>query len=292
MTRGEESEVEIRSLGSDLCRQLLEPCGLLSLLWSLQHRITTLLLVSDESWIPWELIRLEDPAGGGSETGRYLCEAFAFARWLTGSEPTLDLPMRRMALVASDADSPAGLKEEKEFLEKQQSVARSVDSVPARRNPLLQALASGGYDGWHFCGHGGQSVSNDANQAYLVLDDDQALTPSVLRSEAAGMGRSHPFVFLNGCHTGRGGLGLTLLGGWATQLLASGAGAFLGSLWAINGYRAAEFAQAFYLRLFAGVPIAQAVRDARQVSRSAGDPSWLAYSLYSHPLASCSGMIG
>lgn len=289
---GQDRETEIRALGADLGRQLLGSGELLALLWSLQHRVTTVLLVSDEPWIPWELVRLEDPAGAGSGAGRFLCEAFALARWLPGPAPALELPLRRLALVASEADGQIAVREEREFIERQQGVARSVCSVPARFEPLLEALASGGYDGWHFCGHGGVPKDPDPNLLFLPLDDHRTLTPRILGSEAAGLGRSRPLVFLNACHTGRGGFSLTSVGGWAKQFLDAGAGAFLGAHWAIDGARAAAFSQAFYPRLFSGVPIAQAVRDARQASRLAGDPSWLAYTLYAHPLACCGGTRG
>lgn len=278
------SSAELRALGLDLGRQVLAGGELSALLWRLQYRVTSLLLISDEPWIPWELIWLEDPAGGGS--GRFLCEAFALARWLPGSIPSLELPLRRLAVVASAGGGAEAVAEERQFLERQQGVERSVSVIPSRFEPLLEALASGGYDGWHFCGHGREPRHSDPNLLEFPLDDHRCLTPKLLASEAAGLGRGRPLVFLNACHTGRGGFSLVSEGGWAKKFLGCGAAVFLGALWAIDGRRAAAFSEALYPRLFAGVPIAQAVRDARQAIVLADDPSWLAYTLYAHPLAS------
>jgi hypothetical protein len=48
-----------------------------------------------------------------------------------------------------------------------------------------------------------------------------------------------------------------------------------------------EFARAFYARFLAGVPFAESVRRARLAIRDAfpGDPTWLAYAAFAHPLA-------
>ena len=281
---------ELRALCLDLGRQVLAGGELSALLWRLQYRVTSLLLISDEPWIPWELIWLEDPAGGGS--GRFLCEAFALARWLPGSTPCLELPLRRMAVVASEAGGAEAVAEERRFLERQQGVERSVSIVPSRFEPLVEALSSGGYDGWHFCGHGAEPKTHgDPNLLAFPLDDYRCLTPKLLASEAAGLGRGRPLIFLNACHTGRSGLSLVSQGGWAKQFLGCGAAAFLGTLWGVDGRRAAAFSEALYPRLFAGVPIAQAVRDARRATFLADDPSWLAYTLYAHPLASRHGAV-
>jgi len=286
-----EGEAALRALGADLARQLIGTKDLAALLWSLQHRVTTLLIRSEEPWIPWELVLLQDPEARDPGEGRFLCEAFAVSRWLDASAPVLDLPLRRIALVAPRSDEPIASNEEVAFLEGLQGSARSVCPIVPRLEPLIEALASGGYDGWHFSGHG-LPPSGDPNLAAIPLDDRRVLTPRDLCAGAAALGRSHPLVFLNACHTGRAGFTLTSIGGWAQQFLGAGAGAFLGALWSIDGRQATEFAKAFYRQLVAGVPIAQAVRTARHAIRAGGDGTWLAYTLYAHPLASSGGRSG
>jgi CHAT domain-containing protein len=101
-----------------------------------------------------------------------------------------------------------------------------------------------------------------------------------------------PLVFLNACHAGRVGAGLTYLGGWAHAFFDAGASAFIGSLWEINDALASQFARAFYDRLwglgaFEGKPqpLGQAFSEARMAIRDTdpANPTWLAYVLYGDP---------
>ncbi len=101
--------------------------------------------------------------------------------------------------------------------------------------------------------------------------------------------RDHPFVFLNACRVGSGGMGLTGVGGWAKVLVADcGVGALLAPLWTINDQYAQEFAECFYTLLDdEDTTIAAATRAARLELRRRypNNPLWLAYSLYAHPNA-------
>jgi CHAT domain-containing protein len=92
-------------------------------------------------------------------------------------------------------------------------------------------------------------------------------------------------VFLNACQIGRSVMSLTDIGGWASQFVRAGAGAFVGAYWSIYDKPACDFAQAFYGRMLAGMPIGRAAREARAEIKSAGDPTWLAYTVFADPLA-------
>jgi hypothetical protein len=72
-------------------------------------------------------------------------------------------------------------------------------------------------------------------------------------------------------------------------LLDAGAGAFIGASWATRDEPARDFAVAFYREFLRNVPIGEAVRRARLAIRERfpGDPTWLAYVVFAHPLASC-----
>ena len=72
----------------------------------------------------------------------------------------------------------------------------------------------------------------------------------------------------------------------------AGVNAFIGSLWEINDALAAQFARAFYDRLWGlgefegkAQPLGQAFHEARKVIRDAdpANPTWLAYVLYGDP---------
>jgi CHAT domain-containing protein len=96
-------------------------------------------------------------------------------------------------------------------------------------------------------------------------------------------------VFLNACETGRVGAVLTAWGGWPNVFLRAGAGAFVGSAWAVRDKPAATFAKAFYDALLAGETLASAASAARAAAKALGDASWLAFKVYGHPRAQRAG---
>lgn len=284
LNRSSDRETDLRAAGAHLCHQLV-PRDLADLLMKLRHRFKTLLVRSDEPWLPWELLALPD-----GRSGIFMCEAFDLTRWPARRPPPVDLPLERMAVVSAGGDDPIAVDREVAALRALRGKRRVVSQVPARLRELVGAMARAEHDGWHFCGHG-MVASGDADQAAVALDDYGLLTPRHLSGEAAALGRARPLVFFNGCSTGRTGFSLTSAGGWAHAFVDAGAGAFLGAFWAISGDPAADFAQAFYDNFLAGVPLGAAVRSARQqlgMSRP-DDVTRFAYTVYGHPLASAGG---
>lgn len=78
----------------------------------------------------------------------------------------------------------------------------------------------------------------------------------------------------------------TQMMGWAEQFMAAGAGAFVGTLWAVRSDSATNFAEAFYGELTNGKSLGEACRLARrEAARDPSDPTWLAYSVYGDPAA-------
>ena len=74
--------------------------------------------------------------------------------------------------------------------------------------------------------------------------------------------------------------------GWAEQFMAAGAGAFIGTMWAVRSESAAVFAETFYGALADGSRLGQACQRARQeISGDPVDPTWLAYSVFGDPAA-------
>ena len=75
--------------------------------------------------------------------------------------------------------------------------------------------------------------------------------------------------------------------GWARQFMGAGAGAFIGSLWAVRSSSAKTFADAFYHELVTkGAPLGVASLHARKaIATDSGDPTWLAYTVYGNPSA-------
>jgi formylglycine-generating enzyme required for sulfatase activity len=280
------SEDWLAGRGAQLCQELL-PVELRRRLWALLDSVRTVHILSDEIWIPWELLRLQDPSNPSSP-GRFLVEAFSVARWLLESPLTLSLPMRKIAMVIPKDSNLEKCLAEGNQLKALSGEAREVIEVPALYQEVKDALASGTYDGWHFAGHG-LALGDSPHGWGLVLEREQALRPAELYGFADQLGSKRPLIFLNACHSGRGAPSLTGLVGWASTFLNVGAGAFLGSHWAVVDDHAFCFAEEFYRQLFLGLEIGEAVRKARSRLRREfpGNSDWLAYTVFAHPLARC-----
>jgi len=275
----------VRQRGAFLFETLL-PKSLQKELRALAATGGPLLVISEEQWIPWELLTLAAADDGGESS--FLAEAFTLARWLPGTTPAARLPLRRVALVCSEkADAvQQGGQEASVLASLAARAGRRAEPVAADSLALTEAMARGVHDAWHFIGHGGRSRAG-AEWDELALDHGVFNPQDLSSGVAAGLANARPFVFLNACHVGGVAQGLIGAGGWPARFLEVGAGAFLGPLWAIPSDQAAVFAPAVYERLLAGEPIGEAVRQARLMLRNRfpGHPTWLAYSLYADPRA-------
>lgn len=275
----------LRSRGAFLAEQLLRP-DLRKVLSSLRHHVKTLQIVSDDPWIPWEILRIEESPESQEVDGPFLAEAFALTRWIHPIRQTGYLPLSRIAAVVPRDSDLAHAEAEWEDLRALAGTGRQVERIPARLREIEEAFRAGIYDGWHFTGHG-FFRENVPDLSHILLEQDERLTPFHLGGKAKRMGVTRPLVFLNACHTGQSGLSLTDVGGWAPHFLRAGAGAFIGSLWPIRDSRSRDFARVFYAGFMGGLPLAEAVQAARQAIRSETDPTWLAYTVFGHPLAVC-----
>lgn len=277
------AERRLASVGTKLFDELL-PLELRRALWRIHPRVRTVEIVSTETWIPWELLKLRDPDHDDA-FGPFFAEAFAMTRWLQGHEEVLSFPLERLALVVPEDSQLPQAAAERDAV--RCHAPSEVIEVPARYLELTDALATGRFDAWHFTGHGLARGENPEDWS-LLLEVGHRLRPSDLRGEARQLGRTHPLIFLNACHSGRGGDGFAGAGGLAAAFLEAGAGALVAAHWALPDERARLFAEAFYAR-FAGAreTFGEAVRQARLELRRAcpGDPTWLAYTAFAHPLA-------
>ncbi len=275
----------LAGIGVTLFEELL-PEKLRRRLWSLRGMkpAPTLFLLSDETWVPWELLKLSDPdkERSGGEV-HFLVESFAFTRWLVDRPQTLELPLRNLALIVSGDSGLPGAASEHEFIHR---LDTRVTDVPARFCEVLGKLAAGDFDAWHFTGHG---LRPDRENPYLLslqLDKGEQLKAADLR-EIHGLRQKRPWIFLNACHSARSTFTLTGHGGFAQAFLRVGAGAFFGAHWAVVDEKARNFATTCYQHFLAGRPLGEAVRRTRSFYKKKypGDPTWLAYAVYGHPLA-------
>jgi SAM-dependent methyltransferase len=284
---------EVRRLGYKLWR-LLIPSGLKELY--LANRAAwqgkTLLVVSDEPHLPWELVWPHDPATRARDDAPWSV-SLRLLRWLRRDAvsrgyagPAAVLPFQVVACVAPTHTGLSLLETERGFVLGLLAGRAGRDASPSStgRRALLALLRAGGYDWLHVVTHG-SAPGGEYPAGAIELDDGVLLPDDLFDPEMeAHIGAVHPGFVLNLCHGGRQVWGLTHLGGWANALVSAGAGLVAAPLWEVTDSQALAFAQAFYTRLLAGAPVAAAVHAARLAARN-GDPTWLAYSVYAHPNA-------
>ena len=277
------AEQHLAAKGAALFTGLL-PADLQLLLWSLRSRIQSVQVQSEEPWIPWELCKLCRQEDGRVVEGPFLCEGFALTRWLPGTTLKSALKLENLALVVPADSGLAFAANEQDYVLSLTNRRRRVKRIPATFLAVREALASGVYDGWHFSGHGGFRES-DPNRSAIYLEQQETLTPEDLSGQVSGLGRAKPVVFFNACQIGRSAMSLTDIGGWARQFLYAGAGAFIGAYWSIYDRPAYDFARELYSRMLSCISIGRAVQEARTAIKPAGDPTWLAYTVFADPLA-------
>jgi CHAT domain/Ternary complex associated domain 7 len=265
--------------------ETLMPTELRDTMWALRDKLTSIIVQSEEPWIPWELCRLVGKEDGKTVEGPFLCEAFAITRWLPGLGFKRPLRVNNLALVVpGDSGLPLATAE-RDYVLSLAAAGRTVTAIDPTFTTVQEAFAAGSYDAWHFTGHGVSKAANPDASA-IVLAGDESLSPEDVSGQAANVGLSHPLVFINACQVGRSGMALTGIGGWARRFVQVGAGAFIGAYWSVYDEPAFDFAKEVYARLLAQMPIGEAVRAARIAVRAEGDPTWLAYTVFADPLAS------
>jgi hypothetical protein len=287
---------ELRAFGGELCDELL-PSELQAVLWKHRAKIKNIQVISAEPFIPWELVCLKQPGKAMSSKARFLGQ-MGMVRWPNdGGWPPTQLRVRegRARHVIPRYPHPdyklPEAEQEAAFLEQH---FKSTEVEP-QVGPVRKLLSQGGaFDLLHFACHGGAEQDNISNAHILMegrVENGQylpaPLDAGVVRqwSDLVGAGNQRPIVVLNACQIGRAGYQLTGIGGFADAFLVRGAGAFVGTLWAVGDYPARSFTEAFYAELLEGKTVADATVAAREAARKAGDATWLAYVVYAHPHA-------
>jgi hypothetical protein len=320
-TTAEDVNQALADVGHKLFGQLL-PEKLQELCWTLRRRrVRSVLVLSDEPHIPWELIKpfRADPVSGvlEKEDGCW-GETFALTRWLRGRPPVRQFGLKRVFALAAAAIPPdraspsrnlvpvAGVPtgepgaegqaahaclpaaaEEIALLRSLRPAGATFVQLPARRRKLHEAFEQGGFDLLHLACHGTFGGSALADASAVLLEDGMFQAAELSPRMAGALRREAPLIFFNACHTGRLGFSPTGLGSWGARLVQLGCGGFIGSLWPVTDTAALTFARAFYGALIRGCAIGEAVVEARREVREGhpGDPTWLAYCCFADPMA-------
>lgn len=240
----------------------------------------SLLIVSDEPWIPWEMVLPHE----GLPDEDFLCAQFRMTRWLEGHGLPENFSLRQARVVVPKSNL-ASVKREQDYFRQQLPPTIHFDGQWLETAAQVkEALRQRDVQWFHFACHGDFDPLR-SDESVLVLNGEPFTPNQIVGPMIEGVAASRPLVFLNACHTGETGFSLTRMGGWAARFVRAGASAFIGSLWEVNDVLAAEFAIKFYDEMLAGQTLGDAFHAARLHIRAKDDanPTWLAYTLYADP---------
>jgi CHAT domain len=253
--------------------------------------IKDIAIVSEEPFIPWELMIPNRPKQGGGRVRRDpLGREFRIGRW---TDPTMRTPPQRLKLIDSYVIAPdydvrklEYAKEEADF------VVTEFDGesiVPARFADIERKLKVGCRTLVHFVAHGGDS---EAGTQMIYLDNNEKLTSTSVEGMDGiedTFQKINPIVFLNACEVGRPAPALVGLGGFAASFIRLGASAVIAPLWSVEDSIAHQIAVEFYKRVKdePETPFAEIFCKIREKAYDIanGKDTYAAYCFYGDPAA-------
>ncbi|HTQ79746.1 MAG TPA: CHAT domain-containing protein, partial [Thermoanaerobaculia bacterium] len=287
-----EIERKLASLGRDLWRELFS-AEIRHAYFDIRKCVRSWMIVSDEPWIPWELVKpYEDRGVDEIIDDDFLSCQFELTRWFAGHRTAAhEIVVQHIAAIHTGSDLPQAEGELRllgELARSGPGVLLSAVAYDSARDLLGFLETQNDLNLLHFVGHGEHALERPEESAVLFRDGS-ALRPVDLEGPlATRLAETRPLVFQNACWGGQQGWAWTHLGGWASRWVGvCGCGAFLAPLWPARDQAAFAFARAFYENLAGGATLGQAALDARRRLRAErpGDPSPLAYTVYGHPNA-------
>jgi serine/threonine protein kinase len=247
--------------------------------WQLRDDIRSFSIAAGRDIVPWELLY---PLSPGRDEG-FLVEQFPVLRRVYGQQSaSITLTGAQYVMPAG---SPANALDEiavvKRILAETHSGAEYIDDLAV----LMGLIDSGDTGLLHFACH--NTFRSDAGGSAIAMGGGP-FVPALLNRAVTlrTLASRHPLVFINACRSAGAVPEYTQMMGWAQQFMAAGAGAFVGTLWAVRSDNASRFAAAFYNALAAEAPLGAAAKYARvHTARDSTDPTWLAYTIYGDPAA-------
>ena len=252
---------------------------------------TSLVIVTNAPDMPWELIY-------DNEKKQFLGASYSVARLLvtrtevrSASMSTPSAPSGCLLIAADPFQDLPEIESEIEELHRlihNSGVATKLlmgnraDMV----NVQLEFQRANSYRIVHFAGHANHDHAG--GYSFLLLNQKVKLDESMIRQ----VFRGGTFVFLNGCGTDkaarqrkRGTSAWQATEGLAAAFMTGGARCAIGTRWQVGDKGAARFAMLFYAAALQGVPVGEALRQARVdfAQRWPQDATWAAYVLYGDP---------
>jgi hypothetical protein len=251
-------------------------------------RTPTLLLLTNETFVPWELALLEEPLDEGQL--HFLGCQTHMGRWLYDDHvvmpPPVNVEMNHLVVVAAGYGGKSGLPELKEALVEQAELVNNWGAIPTAANVKgIDWLIEGEPQAHvvHFAVHG---VSDpDLDKQALLLDDKKVRTaPALVGDYRCGQMPRYAFVFLNACQVGTPGTSLGQAAGFPGTIVRGGARGFIAPLWEINDEIARKFAVSFYDQMLKdNKTVSEVLREYRQSYQPGEHTTPLAYVYYGNP---------
>ncbi len=268
-------------------------------------RPPSILLMSEEPYMPWELAVVPDPVLDPTIALPFLCAQAVTGRWLFGGPPpkaahATDIAVSSMAVVSGVYWGP----ELKRLLRAEEEAAclrdiYDADPIEARYSKVLAAICGRPpAQVLHFSVHGQFDSSGQtgllfprpkprrskpkkgkaAGQAYEVLDPDEIEDKRM---------RGGPLVFLNACQVGSTAQILGDYTGVATAFVKAGASVVVAPLWSVRDEIAKDIALRFYeeiVRSGGAKTPAEIFREQRlRFGPRQRSGTYLAYQFFGHP---------
>ncbi|MGW1450079.1 CHAT domain-containing protein [Micromonospora sp. NPDC002411] len=265
----------IRSAGIQLWSELV-PADVRDQFWEVGADMSAFTIATDHDVVPWELLY---PLSAQRDEG-FLVEQVPVVRRTYGQHRNAKIGLRNPRFVVPPK-APTGAYEEVTTI---RAILGAADSEPiTRADELLALINSGELGATHFACH--NTFSSDGS--FIDLDGGR-FKPALLAEASVRkvLTETGPLVFINACRSAGVAPTYTRMLGWAQQFMSSGAGAFVGTLWAVRSDSSARFATEFYESLAGGATLGAAALAARVGQQDDSlDPTWLAYTVYGDPFA-------
>ncbi len=242
--------------------------------WQIRSHMTAFTIATDYDALPWEILY---PLDAGQDEG-FLVERIPVVRRTYGQFRAFTVNVREPHFVVPSG-GPKDVAAEIAAIRSIVGGGQPITTMSA----FLELVESGAMGAAHFACH--STFGFDGSRIML---DDGALEPWMLSAAEAqrALASSQPAVFINACRSAGTAPSYTSMMGWAQKYMAAGAGAFVGTLWAVRSSSSAQFAAAFYQALMDGAMLGEAAHAARTAEHEdLLDPTWLAYTVYGDPFA-------
>lgn len=289
-------------LPADIREALRKVCGKAAT----EQRAASVLIVSEEPYVPWELAVIEPALPSPGCDSPFLGAQVALGRWILSGDrppphPNRSLAVSEQAVVVGKYEGVLGWKRlknaetEAEDLEKAWPSTRQVPAAYAEVRDYLHGKKTA--EALHFALHGKFDASGLQSGLILIKQrtgQPDILEPDVLEAKhvrGGDLSKSAAFVFLNACQIGAAQQLLGDYAGMAEAFLFIGATAVIAPLWSIDDGEARKIALSFYHSAYddhvSPAEILRRVRarftESEALSTAGISPTHLAYQFFGHP---------